>query len=297
LQWYPDDKGGGKNTPMPADMLFEQTITTVPDNPLAFQLHYKFIHTGNDVHYHTFQEVPAVYVNADLDTFVHYSGQEPWTSGTLTRIKAADTKKQFNAYTPERWGAYVDGNDTGLLVYAPDEHPWFLAFPNMVPTGGPAGSATHYMRPVSSMTITPNATIEGDIFILPGELSASTAAVSAIHASRTAQGSLAPMGVVDSPSPGDTVKGALHVAGWAVGDSAVSTIEIFVDGTSAGLASYGSAREDVGKAFEHADANVGWEMVVPASALSRGKHKISVEFNDAAGNKAKLPPIPINVAE
>jgi hypothetical protein len=74
LQWYPDDKGGGANTPVLADAYFEQTVSVVPGAPLAFDVHFKLTHFGTDQHYNAEQEFPAVYVNSAYGTLVYYGG-------------------------------------------------------------------------------------------------------------------------------------------------------------------------------------------------------------------------------
>ena len=123
LEWYPDNKGGGPNTPIESDTYFEQTVSVVPGALLAFKLHLKLTHFGSDQHYNGFQEFPAVYVNSCYGTLVYYGGSKPWSnsSTTATPITTAGTG---NLHSSEQWAAYVGTNDQGLTTFAPSAYPY-----------------------------------------------------------------------------------------------------------------------------------------------------------------------------
>jgi hypothetical protein len=80
LQWNPDDKGGGPNTPILGDTYIEQNISAVTSHAFSFKVHYKVTHFGTDQHANALQEFPAVYVNLGYDQFLTDMSTSPWTN-------------------------------------------------------------------------------------------------------------------------------------------------------------------------------------------------------------------------
>ena len=69
----------------------------------------------------------------------------------------------------------------------------------------------------------------------------------------------APMGNLDTPAANTTISGNnVQISGWAFGDTAVSTVRIFVYDVLKGNAVYGTSRPDVATAWPHAPAQCGW---------------------------------------
>jgi len=99
------------------DVVMEEWIEL--DDDIA-RISFKFTYSGTNNHPEMHQELPAVFIDADYDTFVCYGGENPWTDGALTNRVPSFPNESANC--PENWAAYVK-NDYGLGVYFPgSEH-------------------------------------------------------------------------------------------------------------------------------------------------------------------------------
>src|SRR5689334_3182516 len=58
-----------------------------------------------------------------------------------------------------------------------------------------------------------------------------------------------PLGVVDAPKAGETVRGNTRIAGWALDESGIRDVSIYVDRTFIGTATLGLTRPDLVKLF------------------------------------------------
>jgi hypothetical protein len=88
-----------------------------------------------------------------------------------------------------------------------------------------------------------------------------------------------PMMYVDGPSAGASISGNVTVSGWALDNStAIASVQIAVDGSVVGTATYGSQRADVCAAFPGRPGcpNVGFVYSLNTSSLSGGSHTITV---------------------
>jgi len=92
---------------------------------------------------------------------------------------------------------------------------------------------------------------------------------------------------IDSPSAGATVSGTLTVAGWAIDNTtsvgtAIGSVKVFVDGTMAGTAVYGTSRPDVCSVYPGRPGcpNVGYSFQLNTATLSPGSHTITVSATD-----------------
>ncbi len=79
-----------------------------------------------------------------------------------------------------------------------------------------------------------------------------------------------------------TVTGAFRLSGWAVARAGVRQIEIFLDGTSLGLAYIGIRREELGEIFfDFPDTLLaGFALSVPARLLKDGRSEIRILVTD-----------------
>lgn len=108
-------------------------------------------------------------------------------------------------------------------------------------------------------------------------------------ASVTFQVAAAPPSVhIDVPANGATVSGTVQVAGWALDNTskigtAISRVQLLVDGVVVGNATYGVSRPDVCTAYPGRIGcpNVGYTYSLNASALSSGAHTITVAATDS----------------
>jgi hypothetical protein len=109
-----------------------------------------------------------------------------------------------------------------------------------------------------------------------GLLAGNTAAPPSIH--------------IDSPAPGSTVSGVATVAGWAIDNTslvgtAISSVQVLVDGVLVGSATYGGNRPDVCSAYPGRVGcpTVGFNYSLNLSTLSAGQHTIAVSATDSDG--------------
>lgn len=98
---------------------------------------------------------------------------------------------------------------------------------------------------------------------------------------------LPPSVFIDTPGPGSTVSGAISVTGWALDNTsavgtAISVVQVKVDGTVAGNATYGLSRPDVCAAYPGRPGcpNVGYLYQLDTTTLSNGSHAIMVSATD-----------------
>jgi hypothetical protein len=100
-----------------------------------------------------------------------------------------------------------------------------------------------------------------------------------------------PTVMIDSPSAGSVVTGTINVSGWALDNStavgtAISSVQVSVDGVSVGNATYGNSRSDVCTVYPGRPncPNVGYTFSLDTSTLAQGSHVITVSATDSDGN-------------
>jgi hypothetical protein len=97
-----------------------------------------------------------------------------------------------------------------------------------------------------------------------------------------------PIVYIDTPAQGSVVTGPFTVTGWAVDSSssgtAISSVQVKLDGTSLGTANYGISRVDVCSVYTGRPGcpNVGYTYSVNPSTLPAGTHTITVSATDSA---------------
>ncbi|MBV9611404.1 MAG: hypothetical protein JO091_02985, partial [Acidobacteriaceae bacterium] len=95
---------------------------------------------------------------------------------------------------------------------------------------------------------------------------------------------------IDSPGPdGSTFMGPVTFSGWAVDTtSAISSVQLIVDGAPYGKASYGTSRPDVCAAFPTGAncPNVGWSLAIDTTLLVNGTHTLETVATASNGQHA-----------
>jgi hypothetical protein len=93
---------------------------------------------------------------------------------------------------------------------------------------------------------------------------------------------------IDMPASGVTVSGTVTVAGWAIDNAstvgtAISSVQVLVDGTVGGAATYGVNRPDVCSAYPGRPGcpNVGFSYPLNTATLTAGSHTITVTATDS----------------
>lgn len=277
IQWAPENFGGGPGSPVLGDAYIEKWISVVGGYNRVFKVHYKITHFGTDSHADATNELPVMYVNPNVSTFVYYGGSKPWTNDALTTT-AMPGACCIVLPTPENWGAYVDGTNTGLALYTPGQYPDSKGFN--------AGSTLQF-TPTCPYSWDPGSVLEFDTYILVGDVDASRAAIYTLHPQQPGSSQLPALGYLDVPATGDTISGsAASVEGWAWGISGMSSIDVFVDGSRVGAATYGLSRPDVGTAWPGAPVNVGYQASLDTTKLTNGPHVVVVKATSGNGKVA-----------
>lgn len=282
LQWYPDLYGGGPTQPIASDIMMEQTVTPVPISNRAFHLHYKIAHLGTDLHTNAWQQIPVVYINDGVNQLVYYAGAAPWTNSGTTQTEI--TNQTPNLYAPERWGSLVDVQNQGVTLYVPAAYPW--AYGAYFPNGGsgPTGNTTVEFAPVVTMTFTPNLIVESDAYVIVGDPQTARRVIYDLHQSFEESNVFTPFGSLDAPASNAVLSGMTTVSGWALAVDSVAKVEVLVDGTVDGLATYGLSRPDIPVVYPNAPVNVGFTDSLDSSKYSNGAHILNIRVTDSSGN-------------
>lgn len=228
IQWAPGNFGGGSGQPVLGDAYIKKWISVVPGYNKVFKVHHKITHFGTDTHAVAPQELPVMYVNPMVSNFFTYSGKAPWTNDMLTPVTMPGGCCTY-FYTPEDWGAYVDSANTGIALFTPGQYPDSKGFN--------AGSTLQF-TPTCPYSWDPGAVLEFNLYVLAGALSDSRAAIYELHKMETGPSPLTPFGYFGFPQ-GNALSGtAVALTGWAWAVSGMSSVDVFVDGSKAGSATY-----------------------------------------------------------
>jgi parallel beta-helix repeat protein len=117
-----------------------------------------------------------------------------------------------------------------------------------------------------------------------GEVGLATVTVS------TVVGATPPVVWIDTPVAGATVSGPVTVSGWALDNlsavgTAISSVQVLVDGAVVGNATYGTSRPDVCNILPGRPGcpNVGYTFTLNSGTLTLGPHTITVKATDSDG--------------
>jgi hypothetical protein len=254
LQWAPENFGGGWGNPVLGDAYIEKWVSVVPGFNRVFKVHYKITHFGTDAHANAFQEAPVMYVNPNVPRFVYYAGSSPWTNGVLSP----------HTMPP----ACCD----------------MLPTPELDSKGFNAGSTLQF-TPMCPYTWDPGAVLEFDTFILVGPVADSRAAIYALQSQQSGESPF-PVAGFAGVAGGDVLSGIATVEGWAWGLTGVASVDVFVDGSRVGSATYGLDRPDVPIVFPGAPSKVGFQYSLDTTAFPNGGHTIVSKATDRAGRVA-----------
>lgn len=106
-----------------------------------------------------------------------------------------------------------------------------------------------------------------------------------------------PFGGVNAPVSGQKVKGKLSMAGWAISDTGIESVSVYVDRSFATASTLGVSRPDVGQAypaFNNSD-KAGWTAELDMSAISPGWHELTIQARSKDGTSRDLASLPVLV--
>ena len=92
-----------------------------------------------------------------------------------------------------------------------------------------------------------------------------------------------PKTYIDSLASGATISGTVTVSGWAIDNvTAINGVQVLVDGTAVGIATYGIARPDVCGVYPGSPGcpNVGFTFQLNTASFSVGTHTLAVVATD-----------------
>lgn len=106
------------------------------------------------------------------------------------------------------------------------------------------------------------------------------------------------LGSVDIPKRGATFKDTMTTGGWAVAESGVDRIAIYVDKQFMTFASLDGKRPDIAKMFAKFPnaGDSGWGAIVDLSSLIEGDHEMLMQVKTKSGNIHDFPPVPFKIA-
>jgi hypothetical protein len=284
LEWSPEWRGGGVNTPVLSDMEFEQWVSFVPGLPNVVRVAYRMTHLGIDLHAQTSQEVPATYVTLGYDSFTRYAGPAPWTDDAVTQNVAPDLRDPAGERQPatEEWWSFVDDTQAGVTVYAPSQY-------RMVSSGHSATNRTNYATGFVPFSIGPNEVRNATNYLVVGPFAAARADIGELRKSASPD-LLPPLGAIEFPAPGAMLSKNVKISGWAFDNEGVQSVEILVGhSVVVTAATLGQPRPDVASYYPGAPTNSGWNASVKSAILGPGTHTLSLRLTDIHGNVAETP--------
>jgi hypothetical protein len=108
-----------------------------------------------------------------------------------------------------------------------------------------------------------------------------------------------PVGFLDAPKPGETIRGTYQVVGWALAESGVEKVSIYVDRNFVGQATLAQKRPDL----EHPPYSTfpnpgsgGFVYQWDTSEVTPGSHELLVQARTNDGATRDLGFAPITVA-
>ena len=143
------------------EVIMEHRITL--DANVA-HVRFKMTYSGTMRHGEADQEIPAIFVEPDLETLVLYEGDKPWSGGPVTRSRPGWPNESRSM--TEHWAAYVDKNDFGVGAFIPVADT--LTCYRYAAGHSSKEGACSYFAPLTRFAVTPGFTFEYDLFLTVG---------------------------------------------------------------------------------------------------------------------------------
>jgi hypothetical protein len=274
IQWFPLDKGGGRNNPVETDVVVETWAKFLGD-PRLIQLTYRFTHEGDDHHLVASQELPFAYVRSPFKRFIAYAGSAPWTNDAVFIDEGSPVApNRGGTRATEYWGGYP------AFTYN-----YFDNLP-------PVENSCFYLLPLASMELSPGLSKEVNVFLYIGEWQDARARFASLHERHQFADIMDGQGFMDSIAAGANLSGVVDVAGWALDDRGIEKVEVLVDGHIVGTARYGHARPDVARAnpIISNGNNFGYIYSLDTRRFPNGIHTLEVLITDTSGNTSIAAP-------
>ncbi|PQO27587.1 hypothetical protein C5Y96_18845 [Blastopirellula marina] len=157
-------------------LLDEVTMTeTISLEDYFAKIEFQMNYAGNKTHKPRQQELPAVFVHAEYDTLVTYTGNSPWTGEELHRRKPSFPNESVTMN--ENWVAYVNQDDIGIGLYVPGiEKATCYRYQE-------ANSACSYVAPIKEFALTPGLQHQYTVYLTCGSIEQIRLRFKVLHAS------------------------------------------------------------------------------------------------------------------
>jgi hypothetical protein len=129
------------------------------------RLRFRMSYTGAKLHRPRHQELPALFVDASLDTLVFCADDQPaWKGAALTR-KQPSFPNEY-ARLSEPWAAWVNPQDRGLGLFFPGTSQLTCYRVR----DGHARADCSYLAPIRTLALAPGSVVEYDVVLALGAL-------------------------------------------------------------------------------------------------------------------------------
>ena len=142
------------------EVILEQWITLTGK---VAHVRFRMTYSGTNHHPNCSQEVPAFFVEPDLNTLVLYEGTKPWTGAQVSRSHPGWPNESRRM--TEHWAAYVDKDDFGVGGYVPVATDLTCY---RFGDGRREHGSCSYFAPVVHFEITPGFKFEYDLYLTLG---------------------------------------------------------------------------------------------------------------------------------
>ncbi|HBO50527.1 MAG TPA: hypothetical protein DD471_00965 [Planctomycetes bacterium] len=136
-------------------------VTISLEGPLA-RVRFRMDYTGKDQSVVRDQEMPAVFVDAELPNLVYFE------SGKLKRRVPGWPNERGKA--SENWVAYLDDKDWGIGIYTPGTETFTCYRFKGNGKTGPTGSACSYVAPLRRFSLQKGLAVDYEVFLTIGSL-------------------------------------------------------------------------------------------------------------------------------
>lgn len=170
------------STGVPADDCVMRELIKL--NGQVASITFSLMYSGTKTHKARHQELPAVFVDWDLATFVCYNGKKPWTDDPeLVSYVPANLEVKGNSYQDytEGWAAFIGPDGQGIGVYSPETSQCTLYRYGQGP-GGPASPSCSYFAPIKTMSITAGFSWSYKVYLTYGTVDEIRSRFKMIHA-------------------------------------------------------------------------------------------------------------------
>lgn len=106
------------------------------------------------------------------------------------------------------------------------------------------------------------------------------------------------LGAIDAPARDSVLKsGPITAGGWAIAESGVKRVVLYIDKQFVGYATVGGNRPDIVRAFaSFPDTSTsGWNAIIDVSAFPEGDHQMALQVESKAGNVHDFPVVPFKI--